>query len=338
LNDPATFNPNAFVSSLAGGSTANVISANLAPGMVGVYEVRLALGLGTPASPLTQLTISQWIYTSNIVTIPVVTPDVQNPVPATPSAPATPDPVGDTTPPTPAPSAAPLSIKSSASFAAGSVAPNMIGFAEAPGIASSLVTAPSGSWPTTLSGVSIVITDSQGQKLQAPIYFVAPTSIGFLVPGNTALGQATIKATTSTTVFAGTLTVNRIAPGLYTANSSGSGVAAGLFVLAPASGTQTSGLLFTPATRAAVPVGLGSSSDQVFLSLYGTGFRSAGAATATVGGVSVPVSAFAPVTQYQGLDVVNVGPLPRSFAGRGEVSVALSFDGQPANTVTATIQ
>jgi len=81
---PALNDPRAFVSSLAGGSTANVISANLAPGMVGVYEVRLELGLGTPASPLTQLTISQDIYTSNIVTIPVITPDIQTPPPPSP--------------------------------------------------------------------------------------------------------------------------------------------------------------------------------------------------------------------------------------------------------------
>ena len=81
-NDPALHNPQAFVSSLAGGSTANVISANLAPGMVGVYEVRLELGLGTPPSPLTQLTIAQDIYTSNIVTIPVVDPTVQTPLPS----------------------------------------------------------------------------------------------------------------------------------------------------------------------------------------------------------------------------------------------------------------
>jgi uncharacterized protein (TIGR03437 family) len=84
LNDPALHDPQQFVSSLAGGSTANVISANLAVGMVGVYEVRLSLGLGTPPSPLTQLTISQNIYTSNIVTIPVVDPTVQTPVPPSP--------------------------------------------------------------------------------------------------------------------------------------------------------------------------------------------------------------------------------------------------------------
>jgi uncharacterized protein (TIGR03437 family) len=294
--------------------------------MVGIYEVRLSLGLGTPASPLTQVTISQWIYTSNIVTIPVVTPDVQTPVPTPPSS----------SPPT---STAPLSIKSSASYAAGAVAPNMIGFSDAQGIASSLVVAPSGSWPTTISGVSAVITDSQGQQLPVPIYFVAPNSLGYLVPANAALGAATITATNSTGgVFTGALSVNRIAPGLYTANSSGSGVAAGLFVRAAASGAQTLGLLFDPATHAPVPVDLGLSTDQVYLSLYGTGFRAAGAATATVGGVSVPVSAFAQVTQYQGLDVVNVGPLPRSLAGRGEVSVVVSFDGQAANAVTATIQ
>jgi uncharacterized protein (TIGR03437 family) len=81
---PALNDPRQFVSSLAGGSTANVISANLAPGMVGIYEVRLSLGLGTPPSPLTQLTISQNIYTSNIVTIPVVDPNVQTPVPPSP--------------------------------------------------------------------------------------------------------------------------------------------------------------------------------------------------------------------------------------------------------------
>jgi uncharacterized protein (TIGR03437 family) len=81
---PAMNDPRAFVSSLAGGTTANVISANLAPGMVGIYTVQLQLGLGTTPSPLTQLTISQDIYTSNIVTIPVVDPTIQTPVPTSP--------------------------------------------------------------------------------------------------------------------------------------------------------------------------------------------------------------------------------------------------------------
>ena len=301
--------------------------------------MRLELGLGTPPSPFTQLTISQDIYTSNIVTIPVVDPTVQTPVPTSPTASVA---TGSSSPavaPAAPTSSSPLSIKNSASFAAGaSLAPDMIAFAEAPAIASQLTTASPGPWPSTLSGVSVQITDSQGQTQLSPIYFAAPTAIGFLIPANAALGAATIKSTTSTgATFSGTIDIARVAPGLYTAKSSGSGVAAG-FAIHVAGSAQTQNLLFDPASTNAVPVDLGVASDQVFLSLYGTGFRNASSATATVGGVSVPVSGFAAVTQYQGLDVVNVGPLPRSLEGHGEVSVALSFDGKPANAVTATIQ
>jgi uncharacterized protein (TIGR03437 family) len=76
----------------------------------------------------------------------------------------------------------------------------------------------------------------------------------------------------------------------------------------------------------------------MFLSLYGAAFRTATQATATVGGVDVPVLAFAAVPQFAGEDVVNIGPLPRTLAGRGEVSVVLTFDGKPANPVTVSIR
>lgn len=64
--------PVEFVSSLAGGRTANVIKAALKPGLVGVYEVILELNSDIPTNPRTQVTISQYLYTSNIVTFPVV--------------------------------------------------------------------------------------------------------------------------------------------------------------------------------------------------------------------------------------------------------------------------
>ncbi|MBS1835506.1 MAG: hypothetical protein JST65_22500 [Acidobacteria bacterium] len=64
--------PVEFVSSLAGGRTANVIKAALKPGLVGVYEVILELNSDMPTNPRTQVTISQYLYTSNIVTFPVV--------------------------------------------------------------------------------------------------------------------------------------------------------------------------------------------------------------------------------------------------------------------------
>jgi hypothetical protein len=71
---PAVNDPTAFVSSLINNTTANVVSAGLMVGAVGIYEVLLELGAGTVPSPAAQVTISQDIYTSNVVTIPVSNP------------------------------------------------------------------------------------------------------------------------------------------------------------------------------------------------------------------------------------------------------------------------
>ncbi|HTB20995.1 MAG TPA: hypothetical protein VK708_22880, partial [Bryobacteraceae bacterium] len=69
LNLPVTNVDNAQV----GGTTANVISAGLAIGMMpGVYAVQLQISNSLPTNPLTQLYIAQNVFTSNIVTIPVV--------------------------------------------------------------------------------------------------------------------------------------------------------------------------------------------------------------------------------------------------------------------------
>lgn len=63
-----------FVSSLAGGKTANVLSASLLPGTVGTYQVLLQLNSDMPSNPLTNVYIAQDIYISNIVTFAVVNP------------------------------------------------------------------------------------------------------------------------------------------------------------------------------------------------------------------------------------------------------------------------
>ena len=73
IGSPVT-QPVNFVSSLAGGKTANVLSAGLLPGTVGIFEVILQLNSSMPSDPLTQLTIAQAIFVSNIVTLPIVSP------------------------------------------------------------------------------------------------------------------------------------------------------------------------------------------------------------------------------------------------------------------------
>ena len=69
---PALNQPLQSVSSLAGGLTANALYAGLKPGFIGIYEVVLELNATLPTNLQTQLTIAQYIYTSNIVTIPIV--------------------------------------------------------------------------------------------------------------------------------------------------------------------------------------------------------------------------------------------------------------------------
>ena len=88
VNDPAKFNvhtglqyrgpvlnkPQEFVSSLAGGKTANVLYDGMMQGAVGLFQVDLELNSSLVTDPATQLTISQDVYTSNIVTFPVKAP------------------------------------------------------------------------------------------------------------------------------------------------------------------------------------------------------------------------------------------------------------------------
>ncbi len=73
-NGPALNDPSEFVSSIAGGKTANVLSAGMKPGTVGVFEVVLELNSDIPTDPKTQVTIAQDIFVSNIVTFPVLNP------------------------------------------------------------------------------------------------------------------------------------------------------------------------------------------------------------------------------------------------------------------------
>jgi uncharacterized protein (TIGR03437 family) len=71
VRKPNVNDPNATVSSIVDTKTANVISSGLPPGSIGVYQVVLELNPDIPPNTVAQLTISQNIYTSNIVTIPV---------------------------------------------------------------------------------------------------------------------------------------------------------------------------------------------------------------------------------------------------------------------------
>lgn len=71
VNGPPTV-PQQFVSSTAGGSTADVIQATMLPGTVGQYQVVLHLNSGLVSNTTTLVNIAQQSYTSNQVAFPLV--------------------------------------------------------------------------------------------------------------------------------------------------------------------------------------------------------------------------------------------------------------------------
>jgi uncharacterized protein (TIGR03437 family) len=197
--------------------------------------------------------------------------------------------------------------------------------------------------PTALGGVSVEVTDSAGAKRAAPLHFVGPEQVNFLTPAGTKTGGATVTVTTSGgQKIAMPVEVRTVAPGLFSANASGQGVAAAVAVRIDAQGRQTSQLVFQctggAGTCVGVPLDLGPETDQVILLLYGTGIRGFSAPPAvTIGGQRADVIGAAAQGQYPGLDQVNVR-IPRPLAGKGEVPVVLTVDGQKANAVTVNIR
>jgi uncharacterized protein (TIGR03437 family) len=137
----------------------------------------------------------------------------------------------------------------------------------------------------------------------------------------------------------GSIRIEAVGPGLFSANAQGTGVAAGTCLRVSADGSRTEDWMFDPPSRKAVPIDLGPSGDQIYLSLFGTGIRGFRSAVgATVGGRDVPVIGAAAQPQFAGVDQVNIGPLPRNLAGRGEVDIVISVDGKRANVVTVAVK
>ncbi|MFN7948572.1 MAG: PQQ-dependent sugar dehydrogenase [Blastocatellia bacterium] len=192
-----------------------------------------------------------------------------------------------------------------------------------------------GAQPTTLAGTTVKVRDAQGVERLAPLFYVSPTQVNYLMPDATAPGNSVVTITSSdNTISTGAAVVRQVAPALFTADASGSGAPAALLVRVLSDGTQRYEAI-TP------QIDLGPPSDQVFLALFGTGIRgrsAPSAVTVTVGGESAEVTFAGAQPDYVGLDQVNA-KLPRTLAGRGSVNVVVTVDGQATtNAYTVSIK
>jgi len=216
------------------------------------------------------------------------------------------------------------------------LAPDSFATAFGSNIATQLIV--DGNMPTTLGSITVSIVDANGQTHAARLYIVSPTQINYLIPPNVAPGLARLTVRRGGQVVASeTIRISAVAPGLFSAASSGTGVAAAVFLRVDAGGNRTDGLTFN-SSLAPVPLDLGPDGTEVYVFLFGTGMRNAGGpVTVTIDGVPVPFAGPVAQGQFDGLDQLNVGPLPRSLAGRGEVEVVVTIDGKQANTVTLSL-
>jgi uncharacterized protein (TIGR03437 family) len=194
--------------------------------------------------------------------------------------------------------------------------------------------------PNAFDGTSVSVVDSAGNVSVAPLLYVSPYEVDFQVPAAVAPGLAKVVVTNNgATQTAQNVQISAVAPALFTLSNSG--LAAAYALRVSADGSQTAQPIYSQNNTgliSPIAINMGSSTDKVYLILYGTGFDTAGTSNVmvTVNGVNAPVLYAGPAGSV-GLDQVNI-QLPASLAGKGNVNVQLTAAGVAANPVQITIQ
>jgi uncharacterized protein (TIGR03437 family) len=252
--------------------------------------------------------------------------------------------------PTPTPTQGKVVSVSAASFNGAALASEAITAAFGARLATTTMVAPGKPGcpvclSTELAGTKVAVKDSAGTERLAPLFFVSPNQVNYLMPPGAAIGTATVTVTSGDgAVSVGTAEVAAVAPGLFTANGDGQGAPSAVAMRVKADGQASYEPVaqFDSAQRRFVPrpLDLGATPDEVFLILYGTGLRnrqSLSTVSVRIGGVDAPALYAGSLPLYAGLDQINAR-LPRSLIGRGEVEVVVTVDGKAANKVRINIQ
>lgn len=191
--------------------------------------------------------------------------------------------------------------------------------------------------PTNIQGTEVRVQDSNGVERLAALFFVSPTQINFAVPNGTSEGAATITVWNNGAIVSNELIqVAKVSPGIFSANSSGKDVLAGVLLRVRRDGSQVyeNVARYDVLLNRYVPNPIEFGNDDLYLLLFGTGLRYRGGlptVNANIGGLTSEAIFAGPQGGLVGLDQVNL-VLSRSLIGRGEVNVAMTVDGKTANT------
>jgi uncharacterized protein (TIGR03437 family) len=219
-------------------------------------------------------------------------------------------------------------ISTNAAYGTYALAPDAIASLYGAGLAPITLVAPSTPLPLSLAGVTVNVQDSAGITRPAPLFFVSPNQINCLIPSGTASGVAIISVNSGEAKLSGTATISPTAPGLFAANSAGYG---------PVAAQAVNGSAYTGTTQCdssgCTPVPIDVAGGSTYLLLYGTGIRhvsSMAGVDVKIGNIDAPVQYAGAQSQFAGLDQVNV-LLPASLAGRGQLVVTVTVNGQASN-------
>jgi uncharacterized protein (TIGR03437 family) len=211
-------------------------------------------------------------------------------------------------------------------------------------LATMTATATTPALPSLLGGTRVMVQDSVGREVLAPLFFVSPNQVNYLVPAGLAEGLATVTITNAAgEVSRGLLNLTRVAPAIFTADASGKGFAAADVQRVRRDGSSSYERVarFDVNTNRIVgnPIEL-RDDEPAFLILYGTGVRQRSALTALkarIGGLEAEVSYAGAQGQYAGLDQINLR-IPSALRGRGELTVELEIDGHLTNPVNLLVK
>ncbi len=232
---------------------------------------------------------------------------------------------------------------SAASFSLSALTPGSILAAFGERLAAQAVVANTTPLPFSLGGTSVFVTDSRAVERPALLFFVAPGQVNYQLPENMALGTASVTVVTATGEAAvGTINVVNVAPALFTANANGKGVPSALVLRVRGTAYNYERLSRydqTTLSHVATPIDLGNSNEQVYLVLFGTGWRNrstlsavSARAVTSAGNIDLPVLYAGAQGTLAGIDQMNL-LLPRALAGRGEMDIQLTVEGRTANSV-----
>lgn len=229
----------------------------------------------------------------------------------------------------PPPANAVAAVTNAASFVAAPLAPGGLFTLFGQGMATATAEASSLPLPQLLANVQVrLYSEVDFATRMADLLYISPTQINFHVPADLPPGKARIRLVRNGTQLSDIETqVASASPGVFRVDVGGGQFApAGYGTLVSGSSQFPRSIYACPAGQGCslVPISMGGASDQLYLTLYGTGLRGLRPQDLAISanGVTLPVEYLGAHSYFVGLDQINVR-VPASLRNAGTVPLEL---------------